>query len=255
MGGIVIGSLLFLLGMLFLWLTGSSRGKLAKIQETRTSSARELADRCRPGAGQGQTTVEVKGTVRCDRPLTGEMSRQPCVYYHARESEKTETTRVSYHKGRRRHSTSTSYRTLREATHRVAFEVEDHTGRVQVIPEGAEIEGDQVVDRFQSTGGGGEGFFGSLFGRAEGTRILGVRFTETILPLNRPVYILGALGLVDGKPAVRKPVTADGVFLISRKSEEELVSGLRWQIGLLTTGAVLAFLGGVAAILTGLGTR
>ena len=88
-------------------------------------------------------------------------------------------------------------------------------------------------------------------GGKEGESILGTSYKETILPVNQRVYILGELAGTGTQAAIRKPGGENGVFLISMKSEEELVAAAqRWTWGMLAGGTVSA-ISGIALILMG----
>ena len=84
MGLIIAGFIFFLLSLGLFYLSFKEKGKLAKIQETRTSTARELITPGKPGVpsvGQKSKVVEVKGIIRTEKPLAGPISKKPCVYF------------------------------------------------------------------------------------------------------------------------------------------------------------------------------
>lgn len=62
--------------------------------------------------------------------------------------------------------------------------------------EGAEVDAEQVVDRFERTTGG-EGpsisFGGTTLQLGEDERTIGYRYTESILPVDGSDYVLGVL--------------------------------------------------------------
>ncbi len=136
------------------------------------------------------------------------------------------------------------------------FYVRDETGTILVDPEGANIDIEQVLDRFEpgsSASRGNISFGGRSFSiggsRDSGRRrTLGYHFKEWVLPLNRRVYILGAASDRSGELMVQKP-RENGKFFISLKSEEELVasakSGMTWGL----YGAIACFIIGAVLII------
>jgi hypothetical protein len=80
----VLSGVVALLGLVCLWFWKKLRDEVALIAATPTSRATDVAALA-PG-----TLVEVKGTIRCAAPLTGEFSKQTCVYSRS-EIERKET--------------------------------------------------------------------------------------------------------------------------------------------------------------------
>src|SRR4051795_13203886 len=69
-------AILFLVaGGVLLYFRNRTKQKSALMSQTETSNASDVAS-----IGPG-TLVEVKGTLRCDEPLTSEMAEKTCAYY------------------------------------------------------------------------------------------------------------------------------------------------------------------------------
>lgn len=192
---------------------------------TPTSSAADVA-KLAPG-----TTVEVKGTIRCAKPMTGSFSQQLCVYAKS-EIERKE---VRWRDGKREEH----YVTESSEEHHVPFYVEDASGSILVQPQDASFEAVQVYN--QSGNSAVESLVSigmSLAGAGSQDR----RYKESILAPDIPVYLLGEVregGLI-GKPASG---SKNKTFVISHKSEEErtrsLTSTTRW---LMVIGIILLVL-------------
>ena len=60
-------------------------------------------------------------------------------------------------------------------------------------------------------------------GMNNGRRTLGYRYTESILPCDREVLVIGTASDDGGQVTLCKPIQSDKKFIISLKSEEELV--------------------------------
>jgi hypothetical protein len=169
---------------------------------TPTSSAADVA-KLAPG-----TTVEVKGTIRCAKPMTGSFSQQLCVYAKS-EIERKE---VRWRDGKREEH----YVTESSEEHHVPFYVEDASGSILVQPQDASFEAVQVYN--QSGNSAVESLVSigmSLAGAGSQDR----RYKESILAPDIPVYVLGTViagGAVGAAP--KDAVVKD--FIITHRSEE-----------------------------------
>jgi hypothetical protein len=247
--------------------SGSQRRKVYAMEATDTSTAadlRGLADAVAKeiGAGSFNEVTEVKGAIECDAPLTGELSGVPCVQYAMSvKREWEETSLRTGADGERTQETNRGSDTVASNTRSVRFRVKDATGAIDVDPAGAKIDGEKAVSQFQS----GEPAGGSLvykgfridmtdFGGAGGRRTLGYRFEETVLPVGAQVYVLGEAVDAGGTLTVKKPAKKDARFVISTRSEEELVrkAGSTAR-GLSIAAAACAAAGVALAVLAFLG--
>ena len=265
------GIALLVVSVVLLLVRRAQQGKLFQIAATETSTARELTDLAEHvGHELGETgsfvqVAEVKGLVKCDGPLTSEIAKQPCVYYASsvsREYEETywETDSETKQQVQR---TRRGSENVAGNSQRVPFWVEDGTGRVLVDPEGAEIESVKVVDRFERgdvhQGGGSVsiGDFrialgGASFGLGAGTRTIGYRLRENILPLDRRVYVLGKATDSPGQLTIQASHENGGRFIISLKTEEELLRSTASAVRWLLIGTFASAVAGAALILADL---
>jgi hypothetical protein len=150
--------------------------------------------------------------------------------------------------------------TVASNTRSTRFRVKDATGSIDVDPAGAKIDGEKVISRFQpgEPAGGSIEFGGVKISLSSlgggGRRTIGYRSEETILPIGAHVYVLGEAVDADGALTVKKPAKKDARFLISVRSEEELVrkagSAAR---GLSIAAAACAAVGVALAVLAFLG--
>ena len=189
----------------------------ALMAKTQTSRAADVAS-LPPGS-----TVEVVGTLRCPNPLKGEFSNLPCAWFSSEinrtvtrpNNQGTETTRVHY---------NTMY---------APCLVEDASGRVALNLDGAEVEGQQVVNREEMEGGAVNVIVNAMQ-NVNARR----RYTETILAPDIAVYVLGQ---VQADQSIGKHGSTSNVFVVSHRSKEERSRSLgRWITGILVLGIVLA---------------
>jgi hypothetical protein len=262
-------------GGLLLYARHRARHKVDLIRQTQTSGASEVS------AYSPGTSVEVKGTLRCQSPLQSEMAEVSCACYVSRVTREyvrssgysSDDTPASHH------SRQTASETLSESVRAVPFFVEDGTGRVEVHPQGSEVDAQKVVDRFEPSASPGFTLGGAPVPFDEGANTLGYRYTESVLPIDAPVYVLGVVreeggigagpGPVDapveelplmkgGELAYTLPSSRDKErrFVISHRSEEALGQDLArtvfWMgvaaVGALALGVVVAVGGFLLAI-------
>jgi len=260
---IIIGIVLFIVGAFLVWNYFSQKKRMEAISGVETSTAASLHELCQGvaseiGKGSFEEVAEVKGVIECEQPIESEIEKQSCVYYSMRVTRKWEE--EYYEKdeesGRNVKKTRQGSDTVSSNTRSIPFKVRDDTGTILVNPKDANIDGEQIVDRFepQTAISGGSISFGSFSfslggeGSGGGRRTLGYSFNETILPLNRNIYVLGAASDSSGDLVIQKPREKGKQFLISLKSEEELLtssqSGMKWSL----YGAIACFVVGVVFV-------
>jgi E3 Ubiquitin ligase len=249
----VVGFLILLLfaiiflvaGGVLLYFRNRSQQKAGLMTQTETSNASDVSSLA-PG-----TLVEVKGALRCEEPLTSEMSEKSCAYYSATVTR--EYLERDYDDdddvGSDRRSEIIS-----QNVQFAPFSGEDASGSVPVNAEGAEVDARQVVNRFErNTGNEGTSISigGATFNLGGGERTIGYRFTESILPVDAPVYVLGTVqesGEIGAPPSGE----AEHRFVVSHRSEEALGQSLGKTVMWLGVGAIGAFVVGVVLLVIGI---
>ena len=230
-------------GGALLYFRNKTRQKAALMGQTETSNASDV-----PGLAPG-TLVEVKGTLRCEEPLTSEMAGETCAYYSSQVTrEYLEEDYDDDDVGSDRRSEVVAHN-----EQFAPFSVEDATGSVPVSAEGAEVDARQVVNRFErNKGGDGPSISlgGATINLGVGERTLGYRYTESILPVDAPVYVLGTVrenGEIGGASE-----ELGRRFVVSHRSEEALGQSLGKTVLWLGVGAIGALLVGVILLVVGI---
>lgn len=260
----IIGIVLFIVGAFLVWNYFKQKKRMEAISGVETSTAASLQELCQSvageiGKGSFEEVAEVKGVIECEQPIESEIGKQSCVHYSMRVTREWEEDYYErdQQSGRDVKKTRKGSDTVSSNIRSVPFKVRDDTGTILVNPNDANIDGEQIVDRFepQTAISGGTISFGnfsfSLGGIASGggRRTLGYRFKESILPLNRNVYVLGSASDSSGELMIQKPREKGKQFLISLKSEEELLassqSGMKWSL----YGAIACFVVGVILVI------
>ncbi len=238
-------AILFLIaGGVLLYFRGRTRQKSALMSQTETSNASDVG-----GIAPG-TLVEVKGTLRCDEPLTSEMAERKCAYYSSTVTR--EYLRDDY--GDDDNDVGSDRRTevIAQNVQFAPFMVEDGSGFVGVHAEGADVDARQVVNRFDRNVGN-EGTFslgGMTVNLGGGERTIGYRYTETILPVDEEVYVLGSVqeGGTIGAP---QPESKDHRFVVSHRSEEAHTQSLGKTALWLGVGGAASLVLGVVLLVVG----
>lgn len=230
-------------GIVLLYFRNKNKQKAALIDQTQTSSASDVS-----GLAPG-TLVEVKGTLRCEEPLSSEMAGEKCAYYSSKViREYMERDYDDDDVGSDRRSEVVAHN-----EQFAPFVVEDSTGTVAVNAEGAEMDAKQVVNRFErNTGSEGPSISlgGTTIHLGGGERTLGYRYTETILPVDAPVYVLGTvqqgggIGTLSGDEEHR--------FVVSHRSEEALGQSLGKTVLWLGVGGIASIAVGVVLLAVGI---
>ncbi len=233
-----------------LFIIGRTQGKKAldmASTETATAAGLELeaSDVAKEiGAGSFTKIAEVKGLVECGAPLKAEMSGVACAWYRStvtREYEETYTERDS--EGRSRTGTRRGSETVSSNERRTRFSVRDDSEAIEVDPEGAPIDGERVLSQFEQGDRGPSlsigGFRLSLGAIGAGRRTIGYKLEEWALPVGARVYVLGEARDDGGRLRMAKPTAKGGRFIVSVKSEEQLLKSAR------TGASVLGIIAGV----------
>jgi hypothetical protein len=262
--GIVAGIALIALGVGLIIARSVQSNKLLQIKGTETSRAGELAEVAgevakEMGAGSFNQTVEVKGKAVCDEPLTSELAKAACVFYAMRVTrEYEETFWETDANGHRMQRTRRGQEIVAQNTRSAPFRIDDGSGNILIRPDGAQFVPEKAFSQFQPgeaqgttlTFGGLSINLGGL--NLGGRRTLGYRYEEDIIPLGRDLYVLGEAADSGGELAVQKPHDKKTRFIISCKSEEELVRSTTTAIIALLISGIIAGIGGVTLLVLAL---
>ncbi len=136
---LLLFAIIFLVaGGALLYFRSRTKQKAALMGQTETSNASDVS-----GLAPG-TLVEVKGTLRCEEPLTSEMAGERCAYYSSKVvREYLERDYDDDDVGSDRRSEIVAHN-----EQFAPFTVEYPTGSVPVNAEGAEVDAKQVVRCF-----------------------------------------------------------------------------------------------------------
>jgi hypothetical protein len=231
-------------GGVLLYFRNRTRQKSALMSQTETSAASEVG-----GLAPG-TLAEVKGTIRCEEPLTSEMAEKTCAYY---SSTVTREYLERDHDDDNDVGSDRRSEIIAQNVQFAPFVVEDDSGSVAVDAEGAEVDARQVVNRFDRDTGN-EGSFtlgGVTVNLGGGERTIGYRYTESILPVDESVYVLGTVQ-EDGGIGAAQSGEEGRRFVVSHRSEEALGQSLGKTALWLGVGGAGAIAVGVILLVVGI---
>lgn len=258
---LIVGGVLLVIGVVLVFVLRSQQGKLADIIGTETTTVASLKDLLKEfrerGGGQFQHQAELNGVIETENPLVSELAGQECVHYRMRVEREWEEDywETDSRTGRRERRTRRGSDAMASNERSVPFDLRDETGVIGVDPQGADIETTQVVDRFEPGEWRGEtlsfgGFSLSLGGMLSGgRRTLGYRFQEWLTPLGQKAYLLGTIRDTNGELRVCRAPEGKSRFLVSLRSEEELVRSIRGAVTWLQVGIGVCLVGGLALII------
>jgi len=234
---------------LFPWI-GAAVAVFSLFASLRACKRKRLIDNLPTSKTQGVFIglVELKGTAECEKPLRSFLAEAPCVYYSYDVQERWSrwvTEEESDGKGGTRTVTrkETGWTSVASETESTAFYVQDDTGNVLVRPEGARIEAAGVFDQTCSP------FDPLYYGKGPASGVMDSdhvrRFTESIIALQAPLFIVGQAR--ERQDVVAPEIAADAKadeFLISTRTQEQVSGGLGWQIWLFFFLGLIAAPGG-----------
>jgi E3 Ubiquitin ligase len=244
-GLIVVGVILFIMRKKYL-------DTVMEIKYTQTSKIKDIIDNHKSisadlGKGNYSETVEVKGVSKCAKPLSSEHKKAECVWYKSeiiREYEEdVETTDSNGNRTRETRRGSETVSTIENST---PFEVEDDTGSIKIAISGAEIVAQQIYNDFQP--GEYSGRINISFGRSSGRRTIGYRYTEQVIAVDQNLYILGEASDKDGQLVIKKPSDKKKKFIVSVKSEEELIKQYMTTATIMLVGSIILPLAGIGLL-------
>jgi uncharacterized membrane protein len=252
---IIIGVVLIGLGVFLYFNRQNALNRSMDIKYYETSKILDVVDTYKQIAGElgagnySGTIVELTGVGRTDNPLIAEHSQKPALYYVATVERKYEVTEQERdNDGNYRTVVRTRTETVSTRTEKVPFYLNDGSGReILVDMEGAKIDTIQSFDRFEPNAPAGYSFSYS-----SDSKTLGYSYKERMIPNGAKLYVLGEVSDRRGELSIVKPSEKGKQFIVSTKSEEELVksadSSAQWQL----IGGIASAVIGVILIILGI---
>ena len=157
--------------------------------------------------------------------------------------------------GRRTRQRREREEVVSEIDSQAPFAVDDGSGAVLVHPDGADVDRpEHVVDRFEPAATGAqrsEGMLASFLRAGAESGTLGFRHEEWVLRPGARVYVQGEVADHTGAVAFARPQDG-GRFVISTRSEEEIVAGAQQRARIAVAVAAVAAVAGAGLVVAGL---
>lgn len=252
---IIIGVVLIGLGAFLFYNRKASLNKAMEIKYHETSKTADVIDTYKQVKGELSGSVynggmvELKGIGNASQPLIGEYSQRPALFMEIsveRRYEYTEEQRDN--DGNYRTVTRTGTETVSSRSEHVLFYLDDGSGaKILVDMEGAQKDSIKSYEEFRS-----DAPLGFNFSFSSSSRTLGYTYREKIIPDGARLYVLGEVSDRRGEICIVKPSEKGNPFIISVKSEEEIIksaeSSALWQM----VGAIASAVIGLGLIIAGI---
>lgn len=224
---------------------------LQSIAELRALHQRVLAE---VGAGAFAQRVAIEGVLGCDAPLRAELSEVACAAFRYRvDRHWEETVRQRDPAGGVGERTVRGSERVAMLERRTAFWVSDDEGPLLVQPEGARLELEIVVDRFEPEQPDGRerrpllDRWRNLPARG-GRRTLGYHLREEVLQVGTRVYVIGTAVDRGGELCVTGGEGWQEPFLVSVRGREQVVEEAQRLRTLTLYGACTCLPAGLACL-------
>ena len=266
MGIIIAGAVVAIVGVILWVLKGKKESRSAQLELTDTSSVSEVKENynsLNATVGDGHFThfCELKGKAHSDSPIKSELAEVECVYYSSKVIRKYEERewKTDSNGNRQQHWRKKSETVSDNQQWASGFGLKDDSGFIEVDPAKADLHTEKVHSSFEK----GEpnqnsalslkiGKFSLGVGSANNDyRLIGYEQVEHAIKLGSDLYILGDANDRDGRLKVSKPNT-NKPFIVSTKSEDEIVSDLGSSAKGLKIGAYVCWGLGAVGVVVGL---
>jgi len=255
----ILVSVLFIGGGLvaIFYIRPKKQNDITEIQYMKTKTIAELRDMFAQMEANGlggdyREFVELKGTAASDNLVPTPFSNRQVAYCASSLKQVTETTesyrdsngylqtRVSKHENVISEENSSQELAMKDSSSEEAVMLE-----VNAI--GCKLDIPKTFDRFEPKNNlGNYGYFHSFSWNRFGAETLGFKMTEKTVEANQNIYVIGEAFQVGNTIHIGKPQDAKKPFIVTTKSEEDLVNKSNQN-------ALFLLLGGIAAIVIGIG--
>ncbi len=235
-----------------------TQNSVTEIKYMQTKTISELKDMFKQmdanGLGENyREFVELKGTVVSNDLVEAPFSDRKVAYCESSLAQVTEI-REQYrdNNGVLRDRTRKQENTISNEKTSQEISMTDNSTKEAVILEingiGCNLDIPKTFDRFEPKGNlGNYRYFNSFSWNRYGSETLGFRMTEKTINANQSLYVIGEAFKVGDKIHVGKPQDGKKPFIVTTKSEEDLINKSNQN-------ALFLLIGGIAAIIFGVGS-
>lgn len=208
------------------------------------------------GGGGFSEFATLTGRPEVDQPLVSPLGVRPCLYYRmtvTRKYEEEYTERDQ--QGNVQRKTRRGSETMSTQEEFCDFRLQADDGALPVHLEGASFDAlTETVDRFDPAGGGMTVLSFGRFSMAmsspgSGRRTLGYQYVEHVLPVDRPLTVVGLV--TDARGGGLSSGRGGPAFIVSTRTKNEMLGSAKKTANLTAALSGLCFLAG--AVLTIIG--
>lgn len=251
--------LLFIGGGLFaiFYMRPKTQNNVTEIKYMQTKSISELKDMFDQmdisGLGnEYREFVELKGKVVSNNFVETPFSNRKVVYCQSKLSQVTEI-REQYRDSNGNTQTRVNKKENEISNEKTSQDISmiDNSSNEDVVIDingvGCKLDIPKTFDRFESKGNlENYRYFKSFSWNRFGAETLGFRMTEETIDANQSLYVIGEAYRVGDKIHIGKPQDSKKPFIVTTKSEEEIINKNNQN-------ALFLLIGGVVAIVIGIG--
>ncbi len=228
-----------------------------EIQAQETKTIPEVREALEAMAGidpNYREIVEVKGTAQAEQPAETPYSKEKVAFYIAKTVQVSETTETYKDSDGNRHTRTVKHSdVLCEEESSVPLLLKDSDGNDIVIETNGvagKLDLQKTYDRMDMNN---TPFMDRPYSHfrhfdiapRSNYRIIGYKKIEETIRLNAPLYVLGEAYMQDGRIYVGPPKRGEVPYIVTTKSEEQLVKSKK-------TSQKLSFFGGIACVIVGI---
>ena len=262
--GIIIPILLVAGGLLAIfYFRPKTQNSITEMKYMQTKTISELKDMFSQMDASGlgndyREFVELKGTVVSDELIDTPFSNRKVAYCNSRLAQVTESreqyrdSNGNYQTRIRKHENTIS----NEKTSQV-ISMKDSSSNEPVVLEingtGCKLDIPKTFDRFEPKANlGNYRYFNTFSWNRFGAETLGFKMTEETIEANQSLYVIGEAFRVGDKIHIGKPQDAKKPFIVTTKSEEDLINNSNQNALFLLIGGIISIVFGVIMIFYGL---
>lgn len=253
----IIIPILFIVGGLvaIFYIRPKTKDNVTEIKYMQTKTISELNDMFKQmdenGLGDNyREFVELKGTISADNLVETPFSNRKVAYCESIVSQVTES-KEQYRdsNGNMRTRVNKHENTISNEKSSQDISIVDNSSNESVVLEinasGCKLDIPKTFDRFEQKGNlGNYRYFNSFSLNRFGAETLGFKLTEKTINENQNIYAIGEAFKVGNKIHIGKPQDNKKPFIVTTKSEEDLINTSN-------KNAMIALIGGIIAIVIG----
>ena len=252
---IIISIILIAVGaILIFYLRNKTKNSVLEVKYMQTKSISELAEMFNQMEGSGLSDyrefVELKGNVTDDTLTDAPFSNQKVAYCEAKIAQVTEV-KENYtdSQGRTQTRINKTENTISdEKTSQNIFMNDastDENVELEINANGCKLDIPKTFDRFENKNNlGGYRYFNSWSFDRFGAETIGFRMEEKTIKPNQALYVIGEAYKVGNSIHIGKPMDVKKPFIITTKSEEDLINTSN-------KNAMMYLIGGIALMIVG----